>query len=211
MKKPFENGVIQRPLYHGTTSLFVNSIKEHGLGGLNPVEEWDLVSIYRALFEVADKKFRGAISWEKVREKASYIAYQKNSNDGLNYNFRHGNVYLTPIRKIAFDYASINEGSELLGYLKGLVLYLIHQKGHKEVNDILPMKVASILSKSYQPVLLRLESVCLTEIEPENGMDKDYLLSLWQNFYETGAVDKGLTNWKLTKPLPWGRIEVLGY
>ena len=211
MKKPFENGAIQIPLYHGTTSLFVDSIKEYGLGGLNPVEELDLVSIYRALFEVADKKFRGASSWEKVRKKASYIAYQKNSNDGLNYNFRHGNVYLTPIRKIAFDYASINEGSELLGYLKGLVLYLIHQKGHKEVNDILPMKVASILSKSYQPVLLRLESVCLTEIEPENGMDKDYLLSLWQNFYETGAVDKGLTNWKLTKPLPWGRIELLGY
>ena len=73
------------------------------------------------------------------------------------------------------------------------------------------MKVASILSKSYQPVLLKLESVCLTEIEPENGMDKDYLISLWQNFYETGTIDKGLTNWKLTNPLPWGRIELLEY
>jgi len=72
------------------------------------------------------------------------------------------------------------------------------------------MRVANILSKSYQPVLLRLESVALTEIEPENGMDKDYLLSLWQNFHETGAVDKGLTNWKLTKPVPWDRIELLG-
>jgi len=210
MKKPFENGVIQVPLYHGTTSLFVDSIKEHGLGGFNPVEEWGLVSIYRALFEVADKKFRGASSWERHREKASYIAYQTNSSDGLDYNFRHGNVYLTPIRKVAFDYASIDEGSELLGYLKGLALYLIHQKEHEEVNDILPMNVASILSESYQPVLLKLESVCLTEVEPENGMDKDCLISLWQNFYETGAVDKGLTNWKLTKPLPWNRIELLG-
>lgn len=198
------------PLYHGTTNLFVDSIKEHGLGGLNPVEEWDLASIYRALFEVADKKFRGASSWEKVRKKASYIAYQTNSSDGLNYNFRHGSVYLTPIRKLAFDYANLKEGSELLSYLKGLALYLIQQKEHEEVNNILPMRVANILSKSYQPVLLRLESVALTEIEPENGMDKDYLLSLWQNFYETGAVDKGLTNWKLTNPVPWDRIELLG-
>lgn len=209
MKKIVEKNLLQIPLYHGTTTLFIDSIKAHGLGGRNLIEEWDLVSIYLRLFETADNLFFDADFWQEIREKASLIAYQTNSSDGLNYNFKHGSAYLTPFKDIAIDYAGIEEGSELLGYIKGLALFLISKRESEAVNKILPMQIAEILSKTYQPVLLRLDSVDLNELESENSIDKDYLISLWQKFYDTGNVEKALTNWRLRKPVPWNRIELL--
>jgi hypothetical protein len=211
MTKIFENGVFKKPLYHGTTSLFIDSIKDYGLGGRSLVEEWNLISIYRALFDLADKKFAGVDFWLKVKEKASYIAYQKNSADELNYNFRHGSVYLTLDRDMADQYANIMEGSEILQFTKGIAMLLIKKGAREEVKKILPMKIAVILSKHYQPVLLKLNSVNLVDVEPENDIDKDHLISLWEKFYATGAKDKELTSWRLKNPVLWERIEWITY
>jgi hypothetical protein len=49
MTTMLENGIFKKPLYHGTTNLFIDSIKDHGLGGRNLVEEWNLIAIYREL------------------------------------------------------------------------------------------------------------------------------------------------------------------
>jgi hypothetical protein len=111
---------------------------------------------------------------------------------------------------MASKYANISEGSELLSYIKGQALFLIKKGASSEVDKILPMKVASILSKEYQPVLLKINSVNLVDVEPESGIDKDYLILLWEKLHKTGIVDKDLTNWRLKKPVPWERIELVG-
>ncbi len=208
MTKIVSNGLFAVPIYHGTTTLFLDSIKEYGLGGRNLVGEWQLVSVFRALFELAEQRLAGDNSWLRYREKASYIAYQKNSADNFNYNFQHGQVYITHYRGLANDYAVLNAGCELLQYIKGFVGLLSRVGAHNEVNKIIRGNVESILSKSYQPVLLQLNSVKLADVESENGIDKDELLSLWEKAFETGIVDKALTNWRLSKSHPWDNIAV---
>ena len=33
-------------LFHGTSSLFLDSILSHGLGGINPVKDWKILEIF---------------------------------------------------------------------------------------------------------------------------------------------------------------------
>lgn len=208
MTKIVSNGLFTVPIYHGTTTLFLDSIKEYGLGGRDLVGEWELVSVFRALFELAEQRLAGDDLWLRYREKASYIAYQKNSEDNFNYNFQHGQLYITHYRGLANDYAILDAGCELLQYIRGFVRLLSRAGAHSEVKKIIQGKVESVLSKSYQPVLLQLNSVKLADVESENGIDKDELLSLWEKSFETGIVDKVLTNWRLSKSHPWDNIAV---
>ena len=56
MTELVRNGIFVSPLYHGTTTLFVESIKKYGLGGMDIVKEWNLVKVYGELFNLAEEK-----------------------------------------------------------------------------------------------------------------------------------------------------------
>lgn len=109
---------------------------------------------------------------------------------------------------MANDYAILDAGCELLQHINCFVGLLSRAGARNEVNKIIRGNVESILSKSYQPVLLQLNSVRLADVESENGIDKDQLLLLWEKFFETGVVYKELTNWRLSKSHPWDNIAV---
>jgi len=46
-----ENGKLTIPLHHGTSSLFLVSIQEHGLGGVNPIEQFRVREYFTEVFK----------------------------------------------------------------------------------------------------------------------------------------------------------------
>ena len=44
-------------LYHGTSTLFLDSIIENGLGGVNPVTEWNLIELCKEVYKLKNTEF----------------------------------------------------------------------------------------------------------------------------------------------------------
>lgn len=55
--KPVENGAITFPLYHGTSSLFVDSIRKLGLGARNPIAEYGVVHFLESIYRICEELF----------------------------------------------------------------------------------------------------------------------------------------------------------
>lgn len=47
-----EDGTLNIHLYHGTSTLFLDSILKHGLAGVNPVKEWELVELCNEVYTI---------------------------------------------------------------------------------------------------------------------------------------------------------------
>ena len=99
------------PLYHGTCTLFVESIGKHGLGGWDPIKEWRVLECLQKVLPIAEKH---TASSEIIRNNIGNAQLMaKQVNGGL--NFQHGAVYLSPSRETAVRYAcGKKKGSELI-------------------------------------------------------------------------------------------------
>jgi hypothetical protein len=194
--------------YHGTSSLFADSIKELGLGGRNPVKTNGWAECFGELFRLADQKLSNHPNWQGGREKLLPIVEQGLTNDGLRFNFSHGETYITPHAMMAEQYG-LKTGCEILDYIKNLSLYL-HNKGHtQEVNRIVPMDLQQILIKSYQPILVKINGLRFRDIDTENGDDKWDVLHRYEGFLRTHQGEKDMTSWKLKSPIPVSQLEFL--
>ena len=54
-----EDGRLTCPLFHGTSSIFLGSIRAHGLGGRNPVAESGVINFLKALIPLSRKYLNG--------------------------------------------------------------------------------------------------------------------------------------------------------
>lgn len=110
------------PLYHGTCTLFLESIAQHGLGGWDPIKEWRVLECLRKVLPIAEKH---AGPSEIIRSHmGSARSMVEQVNAGL--NFQHGSVYLSPSKKTAVRYAcGKKKGSELISRVVLLIEELV--------------------------------------------------------------------------------------
>ncbi|TPA59674.1 hypothetical protein, partial [Vibrio parahaemolyticus] len=64
-----QNNSFNIPLYHGTTSLFIDSIKQHGLGAIDPLNNMKAKDLMQAFFSLADKQNWKDSEWLNARAK----------------------------------------------------------------------------------------------------------------------------------------------
>lgn len=106
------------PLYHGTCTLFLESIAQHGLGGWDPIKEWRVLECLHKLIPIAEKHRHRSLEITKLLATIEPMARQVNA--GL--NFQHGAVYLSPSRFTAVRYATgKKKGSELISYTTSML------------------------------------------------------------------------------------------
>ncbi|MGB7157388.1 MAG: hypothetical protein WBD40_04945 [Tepidisphaeraceae bacterium] len=115
-----EHGTLHLDLYHGTSSLNLPSIREHGLGGCNLIAELDVISFLVHLYSVAQAILPADhAEWCLAKVVMEPMVKQRVAASGFNY--RHGQTYLTPSQRTAINYAVNNaQGSELLSNVKHL-------------------------------------------------------------------------------------------
>jgi hypothetical protein len=86
------------PLYHGTSTIWKDSILKYGLGGKNITKELRAVEFFREAWATLDSLP------EHLRPPGSQTVRDLMANQGVSnagVNFRHGGLYLTPNRSAA--------------------------------------------------------------------------------------------------------------
>jgi len=161
---------IDFPLYHGTSTIFLEDIIKHGLGGLNPIEEWQVLECARDILPLAQKYLSADRNY--ANKMRSFEMMTRQSQD--TFNFQHGDTYLSPAKFTAIRYAiNTRYGSELLTYtvhfLDGLV-----RLGVSGVCDDLYQKYPHVFHKldiSVAPLLIEVEGVKSCDLLSEKGDD----------------------------------------
>jgi hypothetical protein len=139
--------VLQVPLYHGTSSLWLDSIRSKGLGGAMPPIS-DALAFLTHLYE-------------QCRHEAPSYGIEKmlaQASDGA--NWQHGQVYFSSEQAHAEDYARSNSlGSELLSECENYVRSL-------QITS-LPDWYVALVNQPRKPILITVSALNLADLEPE--------------------------------------------
>lgn len=158
------------PLYHGTSSFFLNSILDNGLGGRNPVDEYRVVDFANALLPIVKPIF------EKVDFLAgrhtSFEAMASQSSGGM--NFQHGDTYVIGNEEKAVRYALRNRfGSEI--FSKTLDIFdALYKVGEAETADSIGRdfpEICSCIDMHCAPILVKINKVNYKKLRLEGGGD----------------------------------------
>lgn len=164
------------PLYHGSSCIFLGSIREIGLGAKDPNVE---LRSHELLTELAQME---GWNWSADPELALMELSIRSAIDqrvsGGGFNFRHGSTYLTPSQLTAVRYALLNQhGSELLSMTMSLFEKLkIHdERRAHELASRFPV-ISELLSLEHQPLLVEARNVAIRSLRSENGDDPELVL-----------------------------------
>lgn len=171
LQRFFMPSTLKFPLYHGTSSAFLSSIKSHGLGARNPVATSLGVECLSRLLSIADSLLKTDNDW--LFERAGIQAMCDQRVTRGNFNYRHGSTYLSPSRDTAVRYALSNShGSELLSHCVSLIerLRAIDASATLSVSNEFPSVYALTNLKPF-PVLIEIEEAQIQSLRTEQGGD----------------------------------------
>lgn len=187
-----ENNILKIPLFHGTSTLFEESIRRYGLGGVNPIKHYSVREFVCEAYKICDEVYSGDEKWEAFKFSPRLLIDQESFNDHV--NFQHGDTYLTPSRQSAVSYALTNKfGSELLSMGARLVDLI---KGRRpELISQSPLNnspVMSLISSDSQPILVTIQDIPVNILLSESGNAPDEQIqsvkTLWSLIYDGKSV-----------------------
>lgn len=170
-----KEGRLTIPLFHGTSSLFVDSIYEKGLGGEDPVRELKVLPFLSSLREICEETLLDNPEWLAQRWVVEQIARQCNPA------FRHGVSFLSPSHLTAVRYAVSNPlGSEIISIACKLYSLLTeYEPGHALDSRLAGSPVIAVFSSRPEPTLVEATNVNLAFLQGEQGQPaKDVIDSL---------------------------------
>jgi len=148
---------INIPLYHGTSSLFLEDIIKYGLGGQNPVVSWHVLEFGKKIYPLVEKHLSN--SYLEARIGSFKLMVEQKS--GI-MNFQHGDTYVSPSKSTAIRYA-VNKryGSEILTYTLDFLDELIRQKIKGVTDDLYKHypQLFNLLDISPAPLLFKIDNI----------------------------------------------------
>jgi hypothetical protein len=164
------NDVLQVPLYHGTSTLFLESISKHGLGGKNPVEEWKILELAQEVYKISSNHLEG---WDCFDNRKFSFGMMTEQVAG-GFNWQHGDAYVSPSKRVAIGYAIGKRfGSELLTYTLDWLEELIRREipGVKDSLFRRFPEAFSCIEASPSPILIELQNIPKSSLVAEDGGD----------------------------------------
>ncbi|WP_061213671.1 hypothetical protein [Syntrophomonas wolfei] len=152
------------PLYHGTSTCMLESIKEYGLGGRNIIEEYKVLDFLEYTYNLA----RSGNYISEPDYLIKLILNQRVTEAG--YNFRHGQVYLTPSLDTAKRYKKNLYGSEIISHLVDLFTKYPNNNNDDVFNDNHPLFHFLRETPEPRPLVLKIPQLHISALlEGENG------------------------------------------
>jgi hypothetical protein len=175
------NGKVAIPLYHGTSTLFLASIRKYGLGGRNPIEKLRALEFYAMLAWLCELHLREDTSWGISRILARDIL-RRTTRTG---NWRYGGVYLTPCRHRAVTHACAY-GSELIT-LAAALFRRLKDKGVDELRSPFfeMSKLPAFFKKPGKPLLIEIEGVRVAHLRSEDGQPPEEALAATEDIIKS--------------------------
>ena len=201
------------PLYHGTSTLFLPSIRALGLGGRYPNEVSQCLQL---LDDLANLEM---LDWLEDPElcvlKSTVDSMRKQAVTPGGFNFRHRNAFMSASSRSAVRYATLNRyGSELLSTAMSLLDRLFDHdptlaQAIAEKHQISP----DLRRVPVQPVLVEANQVPVGILKSERGEAADVILDSMQQLAHTlpdhpAPTLWGQMNFELMSPIP---SEMLRY
>lgn len=161
------DGRLSVPLFHGTSTLFYDSILNAGLGGRNMIEDLGLRPVVRSLVQLCEKELEPDEQWVLDKSAAMKISAEPDDKDlrsNTGFNFRYGGTYLSASRYTAVQYALLYDcGSEALSYSLRLFNRLAQQRPALAAREEFS-KISELGRKLREPLLveaINVETACL--------------------------------------------------
>lgn len=161
--------ILPFPLYHGTSTIWRESIIEHGLGGHDVLKELQALAFYNQCRVHLQSIPADKLAADLHPYLIDLIATQRVTAAG--FNFRHGGTYLTPSRNTAERYAN-RYGSELLQECKRVYDVILHAENGQTPEWARQFDaLLCVLMQAGKRLLVRIDDVNLHELEAEDGTD----------------------------------------
>jgi len=163
--------------YHGTSTIFLQSIRRYGLGKINPSIDYKNLEVLEFLYEKAEENLLHVAEYEVIRKPVTATVYQTNlqllHEDGRveNLNYRHDGIYVALSRERAALHACLNKlGSEVLEFIVTLLKLL----RSNNINVSLPesinlFKVENYIHMNPKPIIVEVLKISEDDLEKEDG------------------------------------------
>jgi hypothetical protein len=205
------DGKLTVPLFHGTSSLFYDSILETGLGGRNIVGDLGLRAIAQKLLRY-EEQLATVPTWPFEKRLLLQIAEDPSSQTPGGrggFSFRYGNTCVTPSKQTAARYALLNRGSEALaGTLK--VLEPLLDQLPSLVADEQFSKILAFSSRPRIPTFIEANDVPEMFLQAEHGGPRGPVLEFIESALsdpETYDTMVQQANFELIRPVPASELQ----
>lgn len=192
--KIIKDGVLKIPLFHGTSTLFLDNILTNGLGAVNPIKKYKIM-------ETLEKLVHKGLEYLPESEHRRLAGSKVLLNQTIG-NFRYGGVFLSPSKISAVKYSRNQYGSEFISQTVALYLFFKEYSIPVELdNDFLK----HIINSSYEPVVIMASNIQCTLLRSENintPIDENFieLQSLWDGEKKDFHLFSQQTNFELCHP-----------
>ncbi len=198
-------------LYHGTSTLFLDSIVQHGLGAINPVKEWNILDLCREVYELSEEYLRDTQLYANSIHSFKMMAEQSNEKV---FNYQHGDTYLSPAKSTAIRYAINKEyGSEMLTYTIDFLKELLKKEISYVSTELYQKywKIYDLIEAKPSPLLVQIKNVNINSLLSEKGDDPIINLNILQDFIKEGNESFEIMgqqlNFRLTTPIDLKNLQ----
>ena len=204
------DGRLTVPLFHGTSTLFYESIRKTGLGGRNLLEEIGLGAAIRELLK-HEELLDQIPSWDMEKRFMPRIAgLEENPRGSI---FRYYGTYLTPSKEAALRYATLYEcGSEALTCTLKVIKPAEVQLPELASQEPFP-SILTFAEQQKSPLLVEARDVREEWLRSEGGDPPRTVLELLQDalndpgLYDIWDTWLSQSNFELVHPIPPAQLR----
>jgi hypothetical protein len=199
-----KEGRLEVPLYHGTSSLFFESIQEHGLGAKNPIEELGVIKTLERVITLAEVQLKHDDNYAGREWFYQNLLEQKSEH----HNWQHGQVYVSISKALANQYANHPYGSELIR--ETITLYTLLKDNSSLDHTENP--ILDLIGKNYKPLVFKIENYPISSLQTERAENKS-VEEILQMIFEADDIGFKLYsngfNFRLIDPIPFSELQLV--
>jgi hypothetical protein len=203
------DGKLRVPLFHGTSTLFTESIRETGLGGRRQLDD---IGLGKAALELLryEAQLEKVPNWDF--EKPLLLRVADTSQNQVGSFLRYCGTYMTPSTQTAARYALLNEcGSEALASTLRVLKPVLAQLPALALQEPFSA-VLSFAGQPKSPVVVEAHDVRADWLLSERGEPCGKVLEMLQNIFDDHDDDLFDTftqqmNFELIHPIPPSQLR----
>lgn len=199
-------------LFHGTSTLFLDSIVSNGLAGINPVLDWNILGLCKEVCELSNQHLKETELYQRSFVSLKRMAEQTAAET---FNFQHGDTYVSPSQQTAVQYAiSKKFGSEILTYTIDFLQELIRKEIPYVTQELYKkyLRIYGLIESNPSPVLVKIKNVHVSALLSEGGQDPaenlNELNEAFINFNDRYELFVRQSNFRLISPIPIDHLEL---
>lgn len=163
--------------FHGTSTIFLDSIKRHGLGTINPNIELRNLDVLKFLFDLCEIHIPNNSRHQELRGTSLAMVHQGTNElvdelgNTMNLHYRHDGIYVSLSRIRAATYSVLNKyGSEILERCIQLYQLLRNEGIEVEIpSEIDLFNFRQYLDIETKPIMIEVRGVPDEDLEKEDG------------------------------------------